>query len=154
MGNIRRAELLRYLVLAAQREGTQLLTARFRKLNTTTSQAEMLRVIKEHGTISVKQLGERLICEGGSPSRLVSTLTKRGLIEAMPTESDRRTLAISLTTKGQELVKQIEVEEQAFYNKIELQLDDAQGLEAQLVSFLRGTRSAQALKLRGTINIE
>lgn len=153
MDGIRRAELLRYLVLAAQREGTRLFAARLKKLGTTPSQAEMLRVIQESDAISVKQLGERLICEGGNPSRLVAALIKRGLAEAAPAKSDRRMLAINLTAKGYELAEQIKIEEEAFYDEIERYSNSVDSLEDQLLFIIRGTRSARALNLRGILTL-
>src|SRR6266496_116610 len=65
------AEEFRYLVLTAQREGNRILTEALRPLDLTPSQAEVLRVLQEHQPLSLIALGELLVCESGSPSRLV-----------------------------------------------------------------------------------
>jgi len=69
-------EELRYLILAAQREGDRLLTTALAPLGLTTSQAEVLRVLQDHSPLSLLELGERLICVTGSPSRLVNALVE------------------------------------------------------------------------------
>src|SRR5512132_4399231 len=76
------AEELRYLVLAIQREGNRLLAAELKPLGITPSQAEVLRVLRDHGPLTLNALGGLLVCEtGNSPSRLVDRLVARGLIQ-------------------------------------------------------------------------
>ena len=58
---MRDAERLRYLVLAAQREGNRMLTEQLRSLGVTPSQAEGLRVLADRGPLSLKQVGELLV---------------------------------------------------------------------------------------------
>src|SRR3954451_20095746 len=74
-------EELRYLVLAIQREGNRLLAAELRPLGITPSQAEVLRVLRDHGPLTLNALGGLLVCEtGNSPSRLVDCLVAQGLV--------------------------------------------------------------------------
>src|SRR5262245_7452406 len=75
-------EELRYLVLAIQREGNRLLAAELRPLGITPSQAEVLRVLRDHGPLTLNALGDLLVCEtGNSPSRLVDRLVAQGLVK-------------------------------------------------------------------------
>ena len=67
-------EELRYLILAAQREGNRLFADVLRPLHLTPSQAEVLRVLQDHEPLSLIALGDLLVCETGSPSRLVQGL--------------------------------------------------------------------------------
>jgi hypothetical protein len=57
------AEELRYLILAIQREGNRLLAAELRPLGVTPSQAEVLRVLRDHGPLTLSALGGLLVAE-------------------------------------------------------------------------------------------
>jgi DNA-binding MarR family transcriptional regulator len=101
-------EELRYLVLAIQREGNRLLAAELRPLGITPSQAEVLRVLRDHGPLTLNALGGLLVCEtGNSPSRLVDRLVAQGLVKRGIDKVDRRYLALSLTTSGRALHRRI-----------------------------------------------
>lgn len=146
------AEQLRYIVLAAQREGARLLAAKFADLDITVSQAEALRVIGGSQPMSIKQLGEKLICEGGNPSRLVSTLVKKGLIKTESATKDRREVALVLTTVGSQLNERVQRAEQEFYDEVNQRSSSARDFKEQLLLLLEGTRSAEALRLRGILD--
>ena len=97
---------LRYLILAAQREGNRLLAAALRELDLTPAQAEVLDVLSGREPVTLATLGRLLVCEAGSPSRLVDTLVRRGLLTREPASDDRRTVLISLTTQGKAVAGQ------------------------------------------------
>ncbi len=105
---------LRLLVLAAQREGNRLLAEQLRPLGLTPSQSEVIRVLHESQPLSLIELGERLVCETGSPSRLVDGLVKAGIIERLPSSTDSRKVVLSLTEQGNALDEQISNIEQQF----------------------------------------
>ena len=66
---MRRAEQIRYLILAAQREGNRQLSAALAQLGLTPAQSEALRILEDHGPLALKQLGDMLVCDTGtSPS--------------------------------------------------------------------------------------
>jgi DNA-binding MarR family transcriptional regulator len=50
--------------------------------------------------LTVKEIGERLVREHGSPSRLMGTLVKKGLVERLPAEGDGRLTVLRLTARG------------------------------------------------------
>jgi DNA-binding MarR family transcriptional regulator len=114
------AEELRYLILAIQREGNRLLAAELRPLGVTPSQAEVLRVLRDHGPLTLSALGGLLVCEtGNSPSRLVDRLVAQGLVQRDTDPQDRRYLALSLTTEGKELSRRIVAAEEVLHKAID-----------------------------------
>lgn len=92
---------LRYLVLGAQREGGRVLAAALRPHGLTPAQAEVVEVLASVGRpLSVKEIGSRLVCEQGSPSRLLATVAKKGLTRVVPDATDGRRTVVELTAAG------------------------------------------------------
>ncbi len=145
-------EELRYLILAAQREGDRLLSAALEPIGLTTSQAEVLRVLYGHAPLSLIELGKRLVCETGSPSRLVNTLVEKNLVERAPAEHDRRMITLALSATGRQLTKQVIAIEQAFYAAIAAALGDApfEKVNETLWKFVAGRPTGEALTRRKT----
>ncbi|HEY7416429.1 MAG TPA: MarR family transcriptional regulator [Ktedonobacteraceae bacterium] len=109
-----RANELRYLILAAQREGSRLFAEQLRPLGLTPAQAEVLAVLHEAQPLSLIDVGERLICETGSPSRLVDGMVHAGLIQRIPSSTDQRKVSLTLTERGEHLYQQVAQIEQLF----------------------------------------
>jgi DNA-binding MarR family transcriptional regulator len=105
------AEELRYLILGAQREGNRLLADALRPLGLTPSQAEVLRVLTDHGPMALLDLGRLLVCESGSPSRLVDGLVKAGLVGRVEATDDRRKVVLTLTRSGRRAAADVAVVE-------------------------------------------
>ncbi|HEY0259873.1 MAG TPA: MarR family transcriptional regulator [Lacisediminihabitans sp.] len=119
---MRDVELLRYSVLAAQREGNRLLTRALHDLRLTPAQSEALRILGDHEPLTLTGLGEMLVCDSGSnPSRLVDRLVSAGLVERKPGTHDRRQVTLSLTPAGHAAESAVRRIESAFY----AELDDA-----------------------------
>jgi DNA-binding MarR family transcriptional regulator len=117
---VKTAEELRYLILAIQREGNRLLAAELRPLGLTPSQAEVLRVLRDHGPLTLSSLGGLLVCEtGNSPSRLVDRLVTQGLIQRDTDPNDRRYLALSLTAEGRDLTRRVAAAEDVLHKAID-----------------------------------
>ncbi len=95
------AEELRYLILGAQREGNRLYAEALRPFGLTPAQAEVVTVLAAAASLSLRELGRRLVCESGSPSRLVDTLVRAGLVQRNPDAVDRRRSDITLTPAGE-----------------------------------------------------
>jgi MarR family transcriptional regulator, organic hydroperoxide resistance regulator len=113
---VRQAELVRFLVLAAQREGSRRLTRELRESGLTPSQSEVLRILGDHGPLSLTGLGELLICESGTnPSRLVDRLVGAGLVERVVAADDRRQVTLSLTGTGGQMEAAVRVVEERLY---------------------------------------
>ena len=108
-------EELRYLILAAQREGNRLFAEALRPLRLTPSQAEVLRVLQDHEPLSLIALGDLLVCETGSPSRLVQGLVEDGLVERTSSATDKRMVTLRLTSLGRERAESVGAVESQFY---------------------------------------
>jgi DNA-binding MarR family transcriptional regulator len=98
---------LRYLLLAAQREGSRDMAGRLRHLNLTPAQAEILLVLAERAPLTLAEVGRLIVCENHSPSRIVDALVKRGLISRESGQVDRRVVYLRLTPQGDELLPEL-----------------------------------------------
>lgn len=117
---MRVAEELRFLILAIQREGNRLLAAQLRPLGLTPSQAEVIRILADHGPLTLTALGELLVCEtGNSPSRLVDRLVTQDLVQRDIDRADRRRIMLNATTEGKRLSRHIVAVEERLYATID-----------------------------------
>ena len=141
---------LRYLILAAQREGSRALSRQLSSLQLTPAQSEILLVLQQYGPLTLKELGELVVCEAGSPSRIVDVLVKRNLVMRTPDPRDRRAVVLELADEGARLVPQLrgiekELDEQAaaiFTHEETLSIATA------LKKFLAPTESGPVLERR------
>ncbi|GAA4857358.1 hypothetical protein GCM10025787_47160 [Saccharopolyspora rosea] len=145
------AEELRYLILAAQREGNRLLAQALRPLGLTPAQAEVIRILSDHQPLTLNGLGELLVCDSGqSPSRLIGRLVAKGFIERQPSDTDRRAVELTLTGEGTDLAEQVTQAEDNLYAAISTALDqqDTRPLADVLWTLVAGTPAGQALARR------
>ena len=113
---MRQAELIRYLILAAQREGNRRLTRELRVIGLTPSQSEVLRILGDHAPLSLTGLGELLVCESGTqPSRLVDRLVAAGLVKRVTAQDDRRQVTLTLTDAGRSIEAAVRDVEKRLY---------------------------------------
>jgi MarR family transcriptional regulator, organic hydroperoxide resistance regulator len=116
---------LRYLVLGAQREGARTLTELLRPIGLTPAQAEVLAVVREAGRpLTVREIGERLVCEGGSPSRLVASVVDAGLLQRGERAGDRRAVELSLSRAGAEAAAAVADAERALHASLSAALSE------------------------------
>jgi DNA-binding MarR family transcriptional regulator len=97
-----RLDAARYLILAAEREGARMMSAALRQVGLNSAQREVLEVTRQHGPLTLAELGRLLVCEVGSPSRLVDGLVRRGLIDRRRGSADKRVVMLSLTPAGEQ----------------------------------------------------
>jgi MarR family transcriptional regulator, organic hydroperoxide resistance regulator len=117
---MRPAEEIRYLILAAQREGNRQLAEALKPLGLTPSQAEVVRLVADHQPLTMKELGGLLVCESGTnPSRLVDRLVTGGLIDRNVDVNDRRAVKLTLTARGSATAAHIAEIEEAMYVMID-----------------------------------
>jgi DNA-binding MarR family transcriptional regulator len=119
-------EELRYLVLAAQREGNRFLAEALQPLSLTPSQAEALRVLQDWQPLALIELGSLLVCEQGSPSRLVSGLIAAGYVASALSPEDKRKVVLTLTPRGDEAAKRVAEIESALYAMLNAAIPDQQ----------------------------
>jgi DNA-binding MarR family transcriptional regulator len=137
-------EELRYLVLAAQRDGNRMLAALLRPLGLTPAQAEVIGVLADADRpLTVRQVGELLVCEPGSPSRLVSSLVDSGYVARRPNPGDARASALELTARGRRAAEQARAVEERFHDELRARLPSRRDGEAA-VRVLRGIASGGA----------
>jgi MarR family transcriptional regulator, organic hydroperoxide resistance regulator len=111
---------LRYLILAAQREGNRQLAQALRPYGITPAQAEVLRLLEERQPLTLSGLGELLVCESGTnPSRLVDRLVSAELVSRVPGEHDRRQVELTLTPAGRRLARRVADVEDEIHRSIE-----------------------------------
>ena len=145
-------EELRYRVLAIQRDGNRQLAALLRPLGVTPAQAEVLRVLADaESPLTVKQVGELLVCEPGSPSRLVASLVKAGLVSRGAHPDDARASELALTAEGKRTATKVRDVEELLYGVLRAQLGSQRTVEdaVRLARRLTGDgASAAALNRR------
>lgn len=147
---MRPEEELRFLILAAQREGSRALTAALSPLELTPAQAEVVRCLADYGPMSLRELGAMLVCESGSPSRLVDTMVKRELVTRTEDPSDRRSVTLALTAEGKRLDRAVRKVEEALYQQIGGQLgaDTMSKALALLRPLVAGSPGGEAIARR------
>ena len=119
------AEELRYLVLGAQREGARALAELLRPTGLTPAQAEVLAVVRDSGRpLTVREIGERLVCEGGSPSRLVASVVAAGLLQRGERDGDRRAVELSLTPDGAKAARAVAEAERELHDWLSSSLSE------------------------------
>lgn len=142
-----KAEELRYLFLAVQREGNRALTDALAPLGLTPAQAEVLQVLEQYESLTLVELGERLVCENGSPSRLVSAMVDKGLVQKLPSDVDRRASRLSLTPRARDLMPVLNEVETGFNRSLDF-LDEATTDEALRLLWLLAENSPSGAALR------
>ena len=141
---------LRYLVLAAQREANRVYARMLTDTGLTPSQAEIMLVLHEFGPLSLRDLGGMIVCEAGSPSRVVDALVQRDLVERQSDPRDRRAVLLTLTARAEQLVPRLRELEGTMDAMTNQRLDAQQrtATAGALRGFLRGTRELEALERR------
>lgn len=148
---IQEAEKFRYLILAVQRQGNKVFKDLLKEIGITPSQAEVIHILKESQAISLKELGELLICEGGSPSRLIERMVKDRLVERVRDQNDSRFVRLQLTCLGNEKHASIAKIEMKLYEMLDktFTVDELAYSNQILDRFLIGTPLSDTLARRG-----
>jgi MarR family transcriptional regulator, organic hydroperoxide resistance regulator len=149
----KKMESIRFLILAAEREGERLLQQLTKSIGMTPAQSEVLHILDQHEPLSLKELGALLICETGSPSRLVNTLVAGGWVVRKEDPHDRRYITLHLTSLGKEKVKEMRVIDERMYETMATQFDPEKmaALYEALVDVFKDHPAAEALKKRHLI---
>ena len=67
---------------------------------------EIMRVLKEEGTMHVAKIGEKLLIAKAQMTHLIDKLVELGFVEREIGAPDRRTMNISLTPKGRKFTEE------------------------------------------------
>lgn len=149
------ADLLRYLINAVQKEGHKKYAEFLSPLGITPNQSEVLQVLSKREPMSLKELGNLLICESKSPSRLVQRLVENGFIYKSKSIDDNRKSVLHLTSQGRELIPIVKQKEKLFndYNLSSLPSTiDLEDFIAVLKYQIQGTESEQKIEKRRKID--
>jgi len=148
---MRRAEQIRYLALAVQREGNRQLTELLRPVGLTPAQSEVLRILGDHAPMTLRELGRMLVCDSGeNPSRLVDKLVSRGFVDRRPGVEDRRRVVLTLTPDGRAREADVRAIEGGVYDAIDAVFAGAEAdtLVASLRTMVAGSPAGTALATR------
>ena len=99
---------------------------------------EIMRVLKEEGTLHPARIGERLLVAKAQMTHLIDKLVELGFVKREMDASDRRTINITLTEKGSKMLEEQETLVTSAVSDNVADLTDAE-LEA-LSSSLRNLR--------------
>ena len=147
---MRSGEELRYLVLAAQREGNRIFAAGVKPLGLTPAWAEVIAVLSEREPLTIRELGLLLVCEGDHPSRLVKRMTAAGLLTTEAPPGDERARWLRLTPAARALLPRLREVEDQLHTTIETAFDpDAlEACRTVLGGFVDGLPAGDALQRR------
>ena len=147
---MRPGEHLRYLVLAAQREGNRMLAGALKPLGLTPAWAEAISVLDEREPLTIRELGLLLVCEGEHPSRLVTRMVSAGLLTAEPSPEDVRARWIRLTPAARALLPSLRELEEQLHTAIESSVEaaDLEVCRTVLGGFVDGLPAGEALQRR------
>lgn len=66
----------------------------------------ILDILLHKGPTNINVLGDKLSLASGSATAAIDRLEKRGLVERVPSPTDRRVKTVELTSAGRQLIKQ------------------------------------------------
>jgi DNA-binding MarR family transcriptional regulator len=143
-------QTLALLVKAAYRAGMREMNAALADLGLTAAQAEALTVLARAGPLSLNQLGQLLVAEGGHPSRLVDRLVQAGWVARQEAADDRRRVTLRLTAAGAQLHAQAVQRTAPVFARLaeRLQGQDIAAACAALAACLQGTDLAEVVGRR------
>jgi len=78
-----------------------------RPLNVSAAGGLVLGLLRDHGSMSPSELGDRLIVTRATVTGLLDSLERRGYVERSPNPSDRRSLTVALTPAGQTVLQRL-----------------------------------------------
>lgn len=147
----KKIEILRFLIKSCERESLYIFNNLLKDLKLTSNQVEVITILNSYGAMSVKELGNLLICEKKSPSRLVQSLIKKNLLTKKIDEKDKRVSLIDLTSQGKKLIPKINAANKKFNKIIENRIHDSNQVDELiniLSTYLEGTDSLSKIHRR------
>ncbi|BAQ24982.1 MarR family winged helix-turn-helix transcriptional regulator [Streptococcus troglodytae] len=144
----------RYLFKSAEKLAMKELSKLLEPLGITPNQGEVLVILGSCAPLSLKELGNLLICEEKSPSRLVQSLIKKGLLSKEKSSNDGRSFLLSLTPAGQELLPKIKEQENIFDQNLEKAYPEIEHFSQALREYTKGSFYEEKLKRRFLWNEE
>lgn len=137
-----------YLFKSAENLAMREYSNALKRLGVTPNQSEVLLVLGQYAPISLKALGELIICEEKSPSRLVQSLIRKGFICKEVSKDDKRSTLLSLTSAGRDLLPQLEEQEALFNHLLVEKVSHLELFSDSLKEFVAGSFYEDKLKRR------
>ncbi len=78
-----------------------------RPLNVSAAGGLVLGILRDHGSMSPSELGERLIVTRATVTGLLDSLEQRGFVRRSPNPADRRSLVVEITPAGLEVLQEL-----------------------------------------------
>lgn len=147
----KKIEILRFLIKSCERESLYVFNNLLKDLELTSNQVEVITILNSYGAMSLKELGNLLICEKKSPSRLVQSLIKKKLLIKKIDETDKRVSLIDLTSQGKKLISKINAANEKFNRIIEKKINNPNQVDELieiLSEYLDGTDSFSKIQRR------
>ena len=89
-------------------------------------QKRILMILLECGGMTQRELTGRLGIQPGSASEVIGKLEAAGLLARSPSETDRRTMDISLTAAGKAAAKEVHTQREKRHQQMFASLSDAE----------------------------
>ncbi|MDF7669193.1 winged helix DNA-binding protein [Lactobacillus sp. ESL0703] len=147
----KKSELLRFLIKGSERESMRIFNNMLADYSITANQAEVLMILSQVGPLSLKEIGQLLICEKGSPSRLIQSLVNKNLVSKTTNKIDQRKNVLTLTKKGEELIPKINEVNHQLNTLISNRINNEDTIDQLITVFknyLSGTETGKKIKLR------
>lgn len=110
-------------------------------LGLTHPQYLVMLALWQHEPVSVRRLSDLLALDPGTLSPLLKRLEAAGLLRRERDPRDERSLAVRLTEEGRALRSQAEKVPGAVVERLRMDLDDLQDLQAALTRVIERTRA-------------
>jgi DNA-binding MarR family transcriptional regulator len=94
------------------------------EFNLTATQGYALLALPEHETLNMNELSELIGSANSTTTRMMDQLVKKGLVDRVPSEEDRRVVLVGLTETGRELQKDVTQIYQKFYKSVLHEISD------------------------------
>lgn len=125
-------EQLCFSIYKAQKQFNHFYAQALSKYHLTYPQYITLLSLWEHGTMSVKQVGQTLSLDSGTLTPLMKRLEKDGWISRSRSTVDERRVDVSLTSKAEDLRDEIYEHVQSCATKVGMDLDEYRAVKASV----------------------
>ncbi|AWN19431.1 MarR family winged helix-turn-helix transcriptional regulator [Streptococcus sobrinus] len=143
-----KGETIRSLFRSAENLSVRRMANLLAPLGITPNQSEVLLVLDKYAPLTLKELGNLLICEEKSPSRLVQSLIKKGLVVGQTNQADKRSRLLSLTAKGKSLIEPANQKKAQFDAELLAKGFDLEALRDILQIYVEGSFYEEKLRKR------
>lgn len=121
---------------SASKEVVRRYTPLLKPFNLTYTQYIAMMALWENKSLDVKALGELLFLDSGTLTPLLKKLEEKGLVLRQKTDKDGRQLIVSLTQKGRDLKREIQVVPHQISSCVDLSPEEGAELKRLLLKVL------------------